>query len=127
MMVEITRLPAGPDFIHGVINVRGNILPVLDLRCRFGLPERHARLSDQLIILRCATRGFALMVDAVCDVRDCTEQMQTEVAEIIPDLPFLAAVVKLPDGLILLQDPEVLLSPDESIAVDELIARADLL
>lgn len=123
MMVEITRLPAGPDFIHGVINVRGNILPVLDLRCRFGLPERPVRLSDQLIILRCATRGFALMVDAVCDVRDCTEQMRTEGAEIIPDLPFLAAVVKLHDGLILLQDPELLLSPDESIAIDELIAR----
>lgn len=123
MMVEITPLPTGPDFIHGVINVQGNILPVLDLRCRFGLPERPVRLSDQLIILRCATRGFALAVDTVCDVRDCTEQMQTEGVDIIPDLPFLAAVVKLPDGLILLQDPELLLSPDESIAIAELIAR----
>lgn len=53
--------------------------------------------------------------------------MQTEGAEIIPDLPFLAAVVKLPDGLILLQDPEILLSPGESIAINELIARDDLL
>jgi purine-binding chemotaxis protein CheW len=127
MMVDITPLPAGPDFIHGVINVRGNILPVLDLRCRFSLPQRPLRLSDQLIILRCATRGFALMVDAVCDVRDCTEQMQTEGTEIIPDLPFLAAVVKLPDGLILLQDPDVLLSSGESIAIEELIAQDNLL
>jgi len=126
MVVDITRLPAGPDFIHGVINVQGKILPVLDLRCRFGLPERPPRLSDQLIILRCATRSFALMVDSVCDVRDCTGQMRTEGGEIIPDLPFLAAVVKLPDGLILLQDPDVLLSPGESIAIDELIARDDL-
>ena len=67
------------------------------------------------------------MVDAVCDVRNCTEQMQTEASEIIPDLPFLAAVVKFQDGLILLQDPEALLSPGESIAIDELIARDDLL
>jgi len=121
-MVAITPLSGGPEFIDGVINVHGKIIPVLNLRCRFGLPGRPAGLSDQLIILRCATRSFALIADIACDVMDCTEQMQAEAAEIIPDLPFLTAVVKLPDGLILLQDPEALLSPGESIAIDELIA-----
>ncbi len=121
-MVAITPLPGGPEFIDGVINVHGKIIPVLNLRCRFGLPGRPAGFNDQLIILRCATRSFALIADMACDVWDCTEQMQTETAEIIPDLPLLTAVVKLPDGLILLQDPEALLSPGESFAIDELIA-----
>ena len=121
-MVAITPLPGGPEFIDGVINVHGKIIPVLNLRCRFGLPGRPAGFNDQLIILRCATRSFALIADMACDVWDCTEQMQTEAAEIIPDLPLLTAVVKLPDGLILLQDPEALLSPGESFAIDELIA-----
>lgn len=122
-MVEITHLPAAPEFIQGVINVQGKILPVLDLRRRFGLPERPVELSDQLIIIRCAAHSFALMTDTACEVREFMEQMQTEAAEILPDLPFLAGVIKLPDGLILLQDPEMLLSPGETGAFDELMSH----
>ena len=118
-MVEITPLPAGPEFIHGVINVQGKILPVLNLRRRFSLPERPVESSDQLIIIQCATRRFVLMTDSSCDVRECTGQMQTDAAELVSDLPYLTAVAKLPDGLILLQDPEALLTPDESILIDE--------
>jgi len=58
-MVEITRLPSGPEFIQGVINVQGEIMPVLNLRRRFNLVERPVELSDQLIIIRCAARSFA--------------------------------------------------------------------
>lgn len=120
-MVEITNVPASPGFIHGVINFQGKILPVLDLRRRFGLQERTIELSDQLIIISCAARSFALMTDTACEVRECTEQMQTEASEIIPDLPYLDGVVKLPDGLILLQDPEMLLSPGETRSIEELL------
>ncbi|HBA88564.1 MAG TPA: chemotaxis protein CheW [Geobacter sp.] len=122
-MVEITQLPTSPGFIHGVINVQGKILPVLDLRQRFGLPRRQVELSDQLIIIRGATRSFALMTDTACKVRECTQQMLAETAEILPDLPFLSGVVKFPDGLILLQDPEVLFSPCQTKAFDELMVH----
>lgn len=122
-MVEITPLPASPGFIHGVINVQGKILPVLDSRQRFGLPRRQVELTDQLIIIRTATRSFALTTDTACKVRECTEQMLAETTEILPDLPFLSGVVKFPDGLILLQDPELLFSPCEAKAFDELMAR----
>ena len=122
-MVEITQLPTSPGFIHGVINVQGEILPVLDLRQRLGLPQRQVELSDQLIIIRSATRSFALMTDTACQVRECTQRMLTRTAEILPDLPFLSGVVKFPDGLILLQDPEVLFSPCETKAFDELMGH----
>ncbi len=120
-MVEITPLPAGPEFINGVINVQGEILPVVNIRLRFGLPERPIELSDKLIILRCASRRFVLMTDSFCDVQECTEQMQTDASEIVSGLPYLTAVVKLPDGLILLQDPEVLLTPAETVQINEII------
>jgi len=120
-IVEITPLPGSHGFIHGVINVQGEILPVLNLRRRFGLPERPVELSDQLIIIRCATHSFVLITDTACEVRECTERMRTEVAEILPDLPFLAGIARLPDGLILLQNPEMLFSRCESEAIDELI------
>lgn len=122
-MVEITHVSAGPAFIRGVINVQGKILPVVDLRRRLSLPERPVELSDQLIIIRCASRSFALMTDTACDVRKCTEKLLTESSKILPDLPFLAGVAKLPDGLILIQDPDALLSPDETASIDELIGQ----
>jgi len=120
-MVEITSVPTSPEFIHGVINVQGKILPVLDLRRRFGLPERSIELSDQLIIINCAAHSFAVMTDTACEVREYSEQMQTETSEIIPDLPYLSGVIKLPDGLILLQNPEKLLSPGETGSIDNLV------
>lgn len=117
-MVEITTIPTCPEFIQGVINVQGKILPVLDLRRRFELPERPVELSDQLIIISCGTRSFAVTADSACEVRECTEQMMTAGSNIVPDLPYLAGVVKLPDGLILLQEPEMLFSLGEAKAID---------
>jgi purine-binding chemotaxis protein CheW len=124
-MVEITPLPAAPEFIRGVINVQGEIMPVLDLRCRFGLPARPVETSDQLIILRCRQRSFALMAEGACEVRECPPQMLTAAEKILPHLPFFSGVAKLPDGLILLSDPEVLLSPGETAAIDKLLAREE--
>ena len=120
-VVEITPLPGGPAFIRGVINVQGRVMPVLDLRRRFGLAERPLELSDQLLITRSAGRDLALLADSACEVREYPEPMLTAASEIFPDLPFLAGVVKLPDGLILLQDLESLLSPTETRAIDELV------
>ena len=121
-MVQITTLPSGPEFIQGVINVQGEIMPVLNLRRRFNLGERPVELNDQLIIIRCAAHSFALMTDGVCEVRHCAEQLQTGAENIIPGLPYLSAVAKLPDGLILLQDPEALLSSAEAVSIEELLA-----
>lgn len=120
-IVEITHLPKAPDFIRGVINVQGEIMPVLDLRCRFGLPGRDSQLSDQLIILRCANRNFALIAESPCEVRECTTQMRTATEDLNPEFHFLTGVAKLPDGLILLSNPEVLLSSDEKKTIDELL------
>jgi len=50
-IVEITPLPKAPDIVMGVINMHGQILPVINVRRRFNLPEREIRLEDQLIML----------------------------------------------------------------------------
>ncbi len=121
--VEIIPLPAGPAFILGVINVQGKILPVLDLRRRFGLPERRVELSDQLIIICCANRSFALMTETACEVQNCTEHMLTEATEILPELRYLAGVAKLPDGLIMIQNLETLIASAETDIFKEFMQR----
>lgn len=122
-MVEITPLPAGPEFIHGVINVQGEIMPVLNLRRRFGLPEQPLELSDQLIITRFAGRCYALVADTVSEVHLFQVREVAEAAAILPGLPFLSGVAKLPDGMILIHDPEKLLSPRELLKVDKAVKQ----
>lgn len=120
-MVEITPLPGVSPVVLGVINVQGEIVPVLDLRQRFGLPRRPVELSDQLIIARGAGRALALTADTVREVRECPGNSRTDADAILPDLPYLTGVVKQADGLILIHDPERLLSPGEIEAVQEAV------
>lgn len=116
-MVEITPLPGVPDFVYGVINVQGKIIPVVDLRHRFGLPPRRLELEDQLIIIYSSGRGMALVADATQEVRACRPEMVTGAVDILPGSCFFSGVAKLPDGLILIHDLETLLSPLESQAI----------
>jgi len=117
-MVEITPLPGAPPFIRGVINFQGEIIPVLDLRLRFGLPERPIELDDQLIITTAAKRKRALIADTACEVRECPEESFTETADILPSLPLLTGIAKSSAGLILLHDLNSLLSPHEAQTLD---------
>ena len=117
-MVEITPLPGAPAFIRGVINFQGEIIPVFDLRQRFGCAERPVELDDQLIITTAAKRKRALIADTADEVRECPEGSFTETAGILPDLPLLSGVTKFPDGLILLHDLASLLSPREAQTLD---------
>ncbi len=116
-MVEITPLPGVPDFVYGVINVQGKIIPVVDLRHRFGLPTRRLELEDQLIITRFAGRGMALVADTAQEVCACRLDMVTGAVDILPGSSSLSGIAKLPDGLILIHDLEGLLSPLESQAI----------
>jgi len=122
-MVEITPLPGGPDFVRGVINVQGAIVPVVDLRCRLGLPTRPVEPDDQLIITRFAGRSMALTADTALGVCDCRQEAVTWADDILPNLPFLSCIAKLADGLILIHDLERLLTPHESQLIIEAVEQ----
>ncbi|MBV8059981.1 MAG: purine-binding chemotaxis protein CheW [Alphaproteobacteria bacterium] len=63
-----TRLPNTPDYMRGVINLRGSIIPIFDLRCRFdhGLTQAHAK--NVVVILAVGHRNIGILVDAVSDI-----------------------------------------------------------
>ncbi|HXZ47696.1 MAG TPA: chemotaxis protein CheW [Usitatibacter sp.] len=63
-----TRIAGAPDFVKGVINLRGTIVPIVDLRARFGLPPRAASSDPVVIILAIAERPLGIVVDGVSDV-----------------------------------------------------------
>src|SRR5881397_433615 len=67
---EITALPRGPEIVLGVVNIQGDITPVMNIRKRFGLPEREPDLSAHLLLARTSRRVVALVADAVLEVAD---------------------------------------------------------
>lgn len=117
-IVEITPLPKAPEIVLGVVNFRGRIVPVVNLRARFRLPHRAGSLSDQLIVGRTPRRTVALVVDSVEGVVECSEHQIAGAETVVPATEYLAGVMKLSDGLVLIHDLALFLSLDEERHLD---------
>ena len=123
-MVEITPLPAAPPAVSGMVNVQGRILPVYDLRRRFGLPQREIVLTDQFIIARTARRPVALIADAVTEVITCAKSDLIAAENILPDVAYMEGVLKLKDGLILIHSLDKFLSLEEEQSLNQALSTA---
>lgn len=114
---QITLLPRAPAVVLGALDVAGDILPVFNLRCRFGLPERSVQPSDHFLIARAAQRTVVLPIDTALDVIEQPAAAITATAKLSPDLPHIHGVIRLENGLVLVQDLDEFLSADESSAL----------
>ena len=120
-VVEITPLPKAPDIVLGIVNVQGRVIPVVNIRKRFRLPEREINLSDQLIIASTSKRPVALLTDAVNAVIEQSGKRTIMSEDIMPGIKYIEGVVKLEDGLILIHDLDKFLSLEEEKAMDEVM------
>jgi purine-binding chemotaxis protein CheW len=124
--VEITPLPEAPSIVIGVIDLGGRIIPVVDIRRRFGLPGRELAATDQLIVARTSgkepenggSRILAMVVDEVVGVRDLSAQ-ETAARTILPGLEHLQGVAKTSEGLVLIHDLDSFLSLEEEKVLSE--------
>jgi purine-binding chemotaxis protein CheW len=123
-IVELTRLPDAPEIVAGVVNVAGKVIPVLDIRRRFHLPEREATLNDHLVIARTARRAVALIVEAALGVVECAQQDVVKAPQILPGTRLVEGVVKLGDGMLLIHDLDDFLSLEEEQTLDDAMAHA---
>jgi purine-binding chemotaxis protein CheW len=121
--VEVTRLPAAPPIVLGAIDVQGRVLPVFNVRRRFGLPQRDIDPGDQFVIARSANRTVVLVVDTAQGVLQSPLSDTTSAASIATGLEHIRGVIRLPDGLVLIQDLDLFLTAAESRALDEAIER----
>jgi purine-binding chemotaxis protein CheW len=115
---EITPLPRAPDIVLGALDVEGDVLPVLNLRRRFHLPERPVAVSDQFLIARAGGRRVILVIDEAAGIIEPTPTEMTDAAAVVPGLAQIQGVVRMKDGLVLIQDLEKFLSLDEAAALD---------
>jgi purine-binding chemotaxis protein CheW len=123
--VEVTPLPGAPPAVVGVIDVRGQVIPVFDLRRRFGLAEREITPEDQFLIASTARRAVALVIDEACGVVGREQSAVTRADAMLPGLEQFDGIVKLDEGLALIHDLEKFLSLEEARTLDEAIDRAE--
>jgi len=115
-MVDIRKVPKSPPFVEGVINLRGGIVPVIDLRKRFDLAVNENRMSTKILIVELNRNQVGMIVDNVSEVM---RFYQDEIEKTPPmfsssiDSQYIQGVAKLNDKLIILLDVDKLFSFEE--------------
>jgi purine-binding chemotaxis protein CheW len=99
--VRSVSVPNPIDGVEGVIDLHGQIIPVIDLRRRLGLAPKEPQPADHLIIVRTPTRLVAIRADCATDVR----RVAPEMIQAMPDACGGAGIIRMPDGLVMLLDP----------------------
>lgn len=110
--MEISKVPRAPDFVEGVINLRGKVIPIIDLRRRFGLEYRQHDKNTRIIVIEITQVIVGFVVDAVSEVlripASTVEPPPPVVAGV--DSEYINGVGKLEDSLLILLDLDKLLS-----------------
>jgi purine-binding chemotaxis protein CheW len=119
---KVTPIPSAPAYLKGIVNLRGVIVPLVDMRVKFGLPEPRYDATTVVVILRVAGRVIGLVVDAVSDVVGLApaDVKQAPALGSIVDGSYLAGLATRDERMILLLDIEKFLSSAEM----NLLARA---
>ncbi|CAN5608919.1 chemotaxis protein CheW [soil metagenome] len=117
--VTITAVPSGPALLEGVIDLRGLVVPVFDLRARLGLPPKSVEVADHLIVVEMQGRSMVLRADQALEMATITEGEIGYVGDVVPGLGSSIKVAKRPEGLVLLLDLETLVSPRELATIEE--------
>lgn len=122
--VAITSVPGLPEIALGVVNVHGRVLPVVNLRGRFHLPEKELTPNAHLVVAHTLRRAVVLVVDSVDGVLECNEQEITSAPTILPGMEHVEGVLKLNDGMVLIHDLGSFLSIEEDAALDRAVESA---
>lgn len=123
--VEVTPLPEAPAIVLGAIDVKGEVLPVLNLRRRFMLPEREIEPNDQFLIAYTNQRSVVLVIDEARGVIECDPSAVISADRIAPGLERFKGVVQLDDGLVLIHDLDRFLSLDEEQSLEAAMDRIE--
>lgn len=126
-LVQITRLPNTPNFIEGVMNLRGKIIPVINLRKRLGLGEKNYDKDIRIIVVELNDKIIGFIVDSVSEVLRFSKSIIEPPPELISgiDTEYITGIAKLEDKLLILLDLEKILTADEKETLKEVYAQAN--
>jgi purine-binding chemotaxis protein CheW len=117
----VTRVPRSPEFVEGVINLRGKVISVINLRRRFGLPTAEHTRASRIVVVDINDQVIGMVVDGVSEVlrvhTSTIEPPSPAVAGI--DSEYLQGICKLAERLVILLDLDRVLTREERRALEE--------
>ena len=126
-MMQITRVPQSPDEVEGVINLRGRIVPVVDLRKRFALDQQETDSESRIIVVEVSGRTVGFVVDRVHEVlridRNIVEPAPAMATSV--DSDYIQGVGKLEDRLLILIDLDRLFNAEELAKLGDVTEQAE--
>ena len=125
LMGEITRIPQTPHYVKGLINLRSTVIPVIDLRARFELPENELTDNSRIMVLNVGDTTIGTIVDEVSEVLRVSHNDISPTPPTVAGLgrEYLTGLVKLEDQLLILLDIEKIFG-DENLKQLQAAAQA---
>ena len=129
-MINVTRVPGTPDFVRGVINLRGKVIPVVELRLKFGMEAKEDTERTCIIVLEINRNGSHVTTGVIVD--EVSEVINISADQIEPppdfgtsvDTDFILGMGKTGQKMVIMIDADKVLSGGEIILVDEVVKQA---
>ncbi len=123
--ISITKVPRTPDFMRGVINLRGSVVPVVDMKLKFGMEATEKTVDTCIIVLEVTIEGETTIVGALAD--SVEEVLELEPAQIEPpprigmklNIDFISGMGKLGEDFVIILDTDRIFSFEESMLLQE--------
>ena len=122
-IVEITKVPKAPDFVEGVINLRGRVIPIVDIRKKFHLNIKEATKETRIIVVNIINKTIGLIVDSVSEVLRINSSTIQPPPPLIAglDSDYIKGVGKLDERLIILLDIDKIFTTGEHKLIEGMI------
>jgi purine-binding chemotaxis protein CheW len=114
-MMQITKVPNLPSFVEGIINLRGKVIPIIDLRIRLGMAKREHGGNTRIIVVEISNKTIGFIVDSVSEVLRIPKSITEAPPEIVSGVnsEYITAIGKLEDRLLILLELEKVLTEEE--------------
>ncbi len=119
-MMQLTKVPNAPDYVEGVINLRGKIIPVVDLRTKLGMTRREPDTHSRIIVVDVEDKTLGFIVDRVSEVLRIPASVTEAPPAIVSgvDTEYITSVGKLDDRLLILLDLNKVFNDEEKEKID---------
>ncbi len=118
-MIDITRVPNTHNYVHGVINLRGKVVPIIDLRKRLGMPSKDISSETRIIVIELDSNMIGFIVDQVNEVININALITEESPKLSTNInsDFIKSIAKLKDRLLILLDLEKIIIEDSAKSI----------
>jgi purine-binding chemotaxis protein CheW len=119
-IVEITHVPRAPHFMEGVINLRGQLIPIIDLRTRFSMPRAEHTKHTRIVVTEIGSKRVGIVVDSVSEVLNIPMDHVEGAPDMIAGVgtEYIQGVGKVGDRLVILLDLTMVITGEERTQLD---------